>query len=90
MPQDAPYLLHSESIPTMNIAIEGDHHNLLIQRKSVQTKPQCGIISKVLHLSSVVVAEASDPVCLFAFLLLQRPAKHNLRVSNNEFPSRLT
>ena len=83
MPQDAPYLLHSESIPTMNIAIEGDHHNLLIQRKSVQTKPQCGIISKVLHLSSVVVAETPDPVCLFAFLLLQWPEECTVSSGDN-------
>ena len=33
------YLLHSESVPTMNIAIKGDHHNLL-KIKNVQTNPK--------------------------------------------------
>ena len=63
------HLLHSKSIPTMNIAIEGDDHDFLVKKTIISSQRPMFIFRKF-HLSSVVVAETSDPICLFAFLLL--------------------
>ena len=65
----------------MNIAIKGDNNNLLIQNERLGQE----IFDQkrlLFHLSSVVVAKTSHPVCLFAFLLLQWPEE--CRVSSGD------